>query len=69
MFLVWNSICDSTLEDIRLSVRRTGMADRTFFILTCLSPAGRSAKMPAVFSFQESFGLLQNEKSMKLSVT
>ena len=27
-------------------------------------PGGRSAKMPAVFSFQESFGLLQNEKSM-----
>ena len=31
-----------------------------------LSPWGRSAKMPAVFSFQESFGLLQNEKSMNI---
>src|SRR5207245_11141765 len=50
--------CDSTLEDIRVNVRRTGMADRAVFISTYLSPGGRSAKMPAVFSFQEASALL-----------
>jgi hypothetical protein len=50
--------CDSTLEDIRVKCSKNWDGGSSVFLPTHLSPVGRSAKMPAVFSFQESFTLL-----------
>jgi hypothetical protein len=49
VFLGRNNIFDSTLIETWLSVQEPGLADRTFSNQSILSPAGRSAKMPAVF--------------------
>ena len=48
-FLDLNNNYDSTIFGARLSIRRTGSADRAFFLLNYLSPAGRSAQCPRPF--------------------
>jgi hypothetical protein len=40
MFLVWNSICDSTLEDIRLSVPKNRDGGSNVFLTHVFEPGG-----------------------------